>query len=90
MGSPLGKVLRAKGFRLRRAMAAFAGILPVLSALADNQNQNNSPAPGDYVCVNRAPHSRVWQRFVLQTNASGSVSAARKGRDAKMDCAAAI
>ena len=27
----------------------------------------------DYVCVERGPHSKVWQRAVLHTNQSGVV-----------------
>jgi hypothetical protein len=36
--------------------------------------QNNSPPVAtDYVCIQRAPHSRVWQRSILQTNRLGII-----------------
>jgi hypothetical protein len=43
-------------------------------ASATTQNQSiNLSTPGDYVCAQRGPHSRIWQLAVLQTNQSGEV-----------------
>jgi hypothetical protein len=33
-----------------------------------------TPTPGGFVCVERGPDSKVWQRTVLQTNQSGAVT----------------
>ncbi len=48
------------------------------SASAQTPSGTNTPIPGDYVCVRRGPHSRVWQRAVLQTNQSGVVRTNRQ------------
>jgi hypothetical protein len=37
------------------------------------QNQSGMSTPSDYACVQRGPHSKVWQRAVLQTNQSGTI-----------------
>jgi hypothetical protein len=35
----------------------------------------NSPASSaDYVCIQRGPHSKVWQRAIIQTNSDDTVS----------------
>ena len=43
-------------------------------ATAQVQSGTNGSTPGDYVCVERGPDSKVWQRTVLQTNQSGEVT----------------
>jgi hypothetical protein len=31
----------------------------------------STPIVGDYVCIQRGPHSKIWQRTIVQTNADG-------------------
>ena len=66
----------------RPALATFLLVFNCLwagsSARAQTPSGTNTPTPGDYVCVQRGPHSRVWQRGVLQTNQSGVVRTNRQ------------
>jgi hypothetical protein len=55
-------------------------VTPLLAVLclwagssASAQVQSATSTPGDYVCVERGPDSKVWQRILLQTNQSGVV-----------------
>jgi hypothetical protein len=43
------------------------------SVTAQIQSATNASTSSDYVCVQRGPHSKVWQWAVLQTNLSGAV-----------------
>jgi hypothetical protein len=46
----------------------------VSQAQAQPQNGSNSVESTDYVCVQRGPYARVWQRSLFLTNDSGDVT----------------
>ncbi|HEX3717986.1 MAG TPA: hypothetical protein VH595_08460 [Verrucomicrobiae bacterium] len=53
------------------SLRAFAqGVTPTANVQTAASNLTGS----DYVCVQRGPDSRVWQRSVIRTNADGSAS----------------
>ena len=45
----------------------------VFGEIAQVPSHTNAQAFGSYACVQRGPHSKVWQMATLQTNASGIV-----------------
>ena len=60
------------------ARRVFVTSLPAViciwaSSSATAQIQSTTSTPCDYVCVERGPHAKVWQRAVLHTNQSGVV-----------------
>src|ERR1035441_6547221 len=74
--------MNAKWMNGRPALAACLLVFNWLwvdsIARAQVPTGTNTPAPGDYVCVQRGPHSRVLQRAVLHTNLSGVVRTNRQ------------
>ncbi|MGA2750690.1 MAG: hypothetical protein ABSG59_18110 [Verrucomicrobiota bacterium] len=65
--------------QLARKRRLLLGFLFLATGSVVGQGQMTSSTPlnssdaAEYVCVQRGPHSRVWQSTVLQTNAAGIV-----------------
>jgi hypothetical protein len=65
------KLVNARRVFATSLLAAIC-IWTVSTATAQIQSTNMSTS-SDYVCVQRGPDSKVWQRTVLHTNQSGAV-----------------
>lgn len=65
--------IRVRRTLLSGVTAAFS-VWPILDVDGQNQNGITTSPSDNYVCVQRGPNSRIWQRSVISTKAAGIIT----------------